>query len=125
MIRELEQSEVKSPVVTQAVFNLNTKRFYWNLVNSETADSIVLHFFISDEKGTRYIDSVSAKSLIGEGELNSSPSYMKLGKFVVQTNLYFIPEYARTSTFYDSYHKSPKIKFDVRNAVPVTIDYGK
>ncbi len=126
MKRNLKESEVNLPTITQAIFNLKTRKFSWNLSTIETDSPIVLHFFVNDGKGTRYIDSVSAKSLVRDGNLNFSPSYMKLGKLDSQANFYFIAEVnGALPNYFHEKKISPQVKFDASKAVAVTIDYGE
>jgi len=124
MKRDLKES-ISSPTITQAVFNLKTKKFSWNLANEEANSSVVLHFFVSDGKGTRYIGSNPAKSSERDDELNFSGSYMTLNKLNSQTNLYLIAENNAASTLFSEFHKSHQVEFDASKAVAVTIDFGE
>ncbi len=123
MKRDLKET-INSPTITQAIFNLKTKKFSWNLSTVETDSPIVLHFFVNDGKGTRYIGSDPAKNLVSDGELNFSRSYTKLDKINSRTNLYLIAEMNATSSIY-GYHKSRQVEFDASKAVAVTVDYGE
>lgn len=125
MKREIKEQKISSPLITQAVFDQKMKRFSWHLARSEAKSAIVLHFFISDAKGTRYIDSVSAESSIGDGELNYSPFYMNLDKIDSQANLYLIADNDADSTFNGFHEKRQPVEFDAGKAIAVTIDYGK
>ena len=120
MNRDLKDT-VDSPTITQAVFNLKTKKFSWNLSTVETDSPILLHFFVNDGKGTRYIGSDPAKNLVSDGELNFSRSYTNLNKINSQTNLYLIAEMNAPSSF----HKNRQVEFDAGKAVAVTVDYGE
>ncbi len=123
MKRNLKET-INSSTITQAIFNLKTKKFSWNLSTVETDSPILLHFFVNDGKGTRYIGSDPAKNLVSDGELNFSRSYTKLDKINSQTNLYLIAEMNAPSSYYED-QKSRQIKFDASKAVAVTVDYGE
>lgn len=119
------KSNVASPFVNQAVFNAKTKRFSWYLSKSETSSSILLHFFVSDAKGIRYIDSVPADGLKGDGELNYSPFYMELNKLDSQANFYLITEVDTLLPYKNFNEYSRAVAFDASKAIAVTINYGK
>ncbi len=136
MKRELRESKLDSPKISQAVFNLKTKQLDWKLDTPEIAAPIRLHFFVKDENGTRYIASEQILSSglrsgqVGmdkraidmegrEGEVKFTSSYLSLDNLDSYENLYVIAERVpQTRVNYQP-------KFDAVKATAVLVDSGK
>ncbi len=122
MRRQLEESEVNSSIITQAVFNMKTKKLSWNLVSADSDYPTLLHFFVKDEKGLRQIPSLYVEYAEKDGELNFSESYGNLSRISPRANLYLI---ADTNSYLYSGDLKRVVEFDSSKAIPVIIDYGK
>lgn len=110
MRRGSKESNLDQPVIKQAIFNLKTKQFSWELAAPNADLPIALHLFVKDEKGTRFVDSfLAVDSFEWADELDS------------YANLYVIAERAPTSKF-DKKHPP---KFDANKATAVLLDYSK
>lgn len=124
MKRDLKEPEVNSPIVTQAVYNVKTKKLSWKLASLNSNYPTVLHWFLKDEKGIQRIDAFYARDLWGDRKINSSSELNSiLSKLSSKTNLYIIANTKSSYVFTDEIHSS--IEFDSSKAVPVTIDYSK
>ena len=126
MKRNLNESKIDSPTIYQAVFDVKNKRFSWYLSGSKRNSQTVLHFFISDSKGTQYIDSVPAEGLNGDGDLNYSPFYRNIDKLDPNVNFYLIAEVdGVTSHGFHENNINHQVKFDAGKATAVTKDFGE
>ncbi len=100
MKRESRESNISSPTIRQAVFNLKTKQLKWELAAPEMNSKIALHFFIKDENGTRYINSMLAPSFGYEyGTIKATSSYLWLDNLESYENLYVTAESVPTSAY--------------------------
>ncbi len=139
MKRDLRESKFDSPKVIQAVFNVKTKQLNWKLDTPEINSPIVLHFFVKDKNGTRYIASeqgLSSGRRSGQvemdkraidsggrnGEVKFTSSYLSLENLDSYENLYVITEVVPTAK---TYNKNFQPKFDAEKATPVLVDSGK
>ncbi len=125
MKRERKELNVASPFVNQVVFNAKAKKFSWELAAPKTDSAVVLHFFIKDEKGTRYIGSEQGLGNERVGELNLSSSYSSLDNLGRNANLYVIAKTFSSAEIYNSHDKNSEPQFDTEKAVPVLINLGK
>ena len=122
MNKEPKDSNTSSIKVNQAVLNLATKEFTWELSTPEISAPVALHFFSKDDKGTRYLTT--------ETVFNNSSRKVRLenlgairrikGKPVI--NLYVIAESNLLSKV-DGKDYQPK--FDATQATAVVIDYSE
>ncbi len=123
MKRDRKESKTDLIEVKQAVFDLQTKQLYWELAKPKTEPWYLLHIFIRNENGTKY---VSSKSCITSSELKNKElkckSSLRLDGFDSYENLYVIAEYTPTSKVFN---KDSEPNFDINKATAVTIDYGK
>jgi len=139
MKRELRESKFDSPKISQAVFNVKTKQLNWKLDAPAIDAPVVLHFFVKDEKGARYIASEQKLSSGGrsgqvemdkraidsggrDGEVKFTSSYLSLDKLSSYENLYVIAEFFPTAKIYN---KNFQPKFDTERATPVLVDSGQ
>ncbi len=119
MKRESRESNISSPTIRQAVFNLKTKQLKWELAAPETNSKIALHFFIKDENGTRYINSMLALSFGNEsGTIKATSSHLWLDNLESYENLYVIAEPVLSGAYID---KNFLPKFDQSKAVAVLV----
>ena len=119
MKRELRESNVDSPTIKQAILNLKTKQLKWELAAPENNSKIALHFFIKDESGTRYLDSVLAPAYGHEyGTIRATSSYLWLDNLESYENLYVTAEPISTSAYKN---KNFQPKFDQSKATAVLI----
>jgi hypothetical protein len=110
MRRGAKESNFDEPIIKQAVFNLKTKEFSWQLASPNVDLPIALHLFVKDEKGTRYVDGFLA---VDSFEWANAPESF--------ANLYVIAERAPQMKF----DKKNPPKFDANKAIAVSLDYGK
>ena len=119
--REINQSEVDSTIVRQAVFSVKTKTLNWEFPASETNKYPTLYLFLKDDKGVRRLDYLRSENCLREkGPASFTKKYSSLSRLSSKTNLYLIPD----ATGY-SYESDRAEEFDAGKAIPVTIDYGK
>ncbi len=116
--------------VRQAVLDLQTKQFNWELATPDIDEPIALHFFSNDDKGTRYITSEQINNKFSHnGILKFSTSYGWLNKRKSYENLYVIAQFDSEATNYSEnyqvYGNKFQPKFDAAKATAVTIDYGE
>jgi hypothetical protein len=110
--------------IKQAVFNLHTGQFSWELATPDVDAQVALHFYSKDENGTRYIMTERVNNKFSHnGILRYSSSYGWLIKRKSHENLYVIAEFEPESENYNFSTSQPK--FDALKATAVTIDYGK
>ncbi len=120
----------RSVEIRQAVLDLQTKQFNWELATPEIDEPIALHFFSNDDKGTRYITSEQINNKFSHnGVLRFSNSYSWLNKRKSYENLYVIAQFDSEATNYSEnyqvYGNKFQPKFDAAKATAVTIDYGE
>ena len=130
MKRAHKEFRANSIEVRQAVLNLPTKQFNWELATPESSEPIELHFFIKDEKGTRYITTQQVKNKFSnDGVLRFSDSYDWLNKRKSFDNLYVIAQFESEATNYNEnyqvYGNKFQPKFDPLKATAVTVDFGE
>lgn len=130
MSKELKDSNVGSVKVNQAVLNLQTKQFYWEVFAPNSYEPIDVHIFSKDESGIRYIDTQRIYSGISHnGKYSSINSYEWTNKLKSFENLYVIARTASESKNYlenfQVYGNKYQPKFDATKATAVTISYGE
>lgn len=109
--------------IKQAVYDVRTRQFNWELTASPSTSRIALHFFIRDANGTRYLNSIFAPQASFEnGAIKAASSSRWLDRLESYENTYVIPEYTSGNEFDD---KNYQPNFDAARAMPVTIYYGK
>ena len=119
---EIFEANLDSPKVAQAVLNLKEKVFYWRLATPVKDAPVMLHFFIKDENGTRFIASEQGvSSALKSKEFSFQHSWTWLGKIDSYNNLYVIAEFVSPEEFYS---KNSRLKFNALNATPVSINWG-
>jgi hypothetical protein len=127
---ELKDSNLNKLMVKQAVLNLQTKQFNWELATPDIDEPIALHFFSKDGNGTRYITSEQINNKFSHnGILRYSSSYNWLNKRKSYENLYVIAQFksdaVNYSENYQVYGNKFQPKFDASKATAVTVDYGE
>ncbi len=125
-----KNTKINSIEVRQAVLDLQTKQFNWELSAPDVDEPIALHFFSKDNRGTRYIASEQvADTFSRNGVLRFSDSYEWLNKRKSYENLYVIAQFASEaenySENYQVYDNKFQPKFDAAKATAVTVDYGE
>jgi hypothetical protein len=123
-------TSVSKLAVKQAVFDLQTKQFNWELTVPDIDEPVALHFFSNDEKGARYITSERIHSKFSHnGFLKFSNSYVWLNKRKSFENLYVIAQFdsemKNRSENYQINSNEFQPKFDAAKATPVTVDYDE
>ncbi len=109
--------------IKQAVYNVRTKQFNWELNASQPKSKIALHFFIKDAKGTHYLNTIFAPEAGFEnGVIKAASSSRRLDNLQAYENIYVIAEYIFGDEFSDNNYQP---KFDAAKATAITIDYGK
>lgn len=104
--------------VNQAVFNLQSKEFSWEIATPRKNAMIALHFFSKDGTGTRYINTETVNAWMAQGGvLRFNNTYQWMRKLKSLENLYVTAEFETGSA------QTPK--FDAANATAVTLDHGK
>ena len=130
MKQESRESNLNKLMVRQAVFDLQSKQFNWELATPNTNEPIALHFFSKDGSGTHYITSEQINNKFSHnGNLRYSSSYNWLNKRQSYENLYVIAQFesdaVNYSENYQVYGNKFQPKFDASKATAVTINYGK
>lgn len=92
MKRKVNRWNSNSPIVRQAIFDSKLKQLNWELDTSGVNTPIVLKFFIKDEKGTRYINSILVPSDAYRNDSFSATSFYELKNLKSYENLYVVPE---------------------------------
>ena len=115
--------------VKQAIFDLQTKQFNWELATPDIDEPIALHFFSNDDKGARYITSEQINNKFSHnGILKFSSSYGWLNKRKSHENLYVIAQFdseaVNYSENYQVYGNKFQPRFDAAKATAVTVNYG-
>lgn len=123
-------SKINAIEIKQAVLDLQTKQFSWELATPDIDEQIALHFFSKDSSGTRYITTEYINNTFSyNGILRYSSSYNWLNKRKSHENLYVTAQFESELTNYNEPHQyhinTSQPKFDARKATAVTIDYGK
>lgn len=123
MKKDAAQTDGVFVKVNQAVINLQSKEFSWELAVSGSDAPIALHFFSKDGGNARYIntETISGK-LAQNGLLRFNNTYQWISRRKSFGNLYVIAEFdSRAAIFGSSYQPT----FDAARAVPVTVDLGE
>jgi hypothetical protein len=125
-----KETNVGKLTVKQAVFDLQTKQFNWELTAPDIDEPIALHFFSNDENGARYITSERIHNKFAHnGFLKFSNSYSWLNKRKSFENLYVIAQFdsemKNQSENYQVHGSDFQPKFDAARATAVTVDYGE
>lgn len=126
---KLKLNKTASIEIRQAVLDLETKQFNWELATPEIDQPIALHFFSNDDKGALYITSEQINNKFSHnGILKFSNSYSWLNKRKSHENLYVIAQFDSDATNYSEnyqvYGNKFQPKFDAAKATAVTVDYG-
>ncbi len=126
---KVKENKVSLIEVRQAVLDLQTKQFNWELATPDIDEPIALHFFSNDDKGTRYIASEQINNKFSHnGILKFSNSYSWLNKRKSYENLYVIAQFdseaVNYSKNYQVYGNKFQPKFDAAKATAVTVNYG-
>jgi hypothetical protein len=139
MKKDLRKSNFDSPKVSQAVLNLQTEQISLKLEMVDMSAPTVLHFFVKDAQGTRYIASeqflVNGRGSKIEGKMNMqtadavkrledievTASYSTLDNLNSYENLYLIAESGCLPQMRNNFQP----KFDPAKAAPVLIDSGR
>ncbi len=116
--------------VKQAVLDLQTQQFNWELATPERNELIDLHFFSKEANGTRYITTEQINNKFAyNGVLKISDSYRWLNKRASYENLYVVAQFDSDATNYSEnyqvYGNKFQPKFDATQATAVTVDFGK
>lgn len=121
MRRKASESNLVSPTVTQAVYDVKAKKLSWKLDSSDYSQT-VLYLFIADENGIQKTNlAFNAQNARGaEQEMSYSYSPYKTDSKI---NLYLMADTDSRYLVSDESHRS--IQFDASKAIPVTIDYGR
>ena len=123
MKQESEKFIVNSVKVNQAILNLQTKEFSWEIATPETDSPISLHFFSKDGGRTRYITTEIVNDRFSRnGLLKFNNTYQWLNKRKSFNNLYVI---ADSDSLFEIYGEDYKPKFDAIKATAVTINHGE
>ena len=122
MNKQSKDSNNNSVKINQAVFNLQSKEFSWELATPETNAPIALHFFSKDGKETHYIttDSISG-SIARNGLLRFNTTYQWMTKCKTLDNLYVTADF---NLQYGHYGNNFQPEFDAANATAVTVNHG-
>ena len=121
MRRKIKESKFSRVEVTQAIINLQTKEFSWEVAAPETDAPINLHFFTKENGGTRYLTSLPFVTLSHTGQVKINKAFKFLYDRKSYENLYVIGEY-----YYESeiYNEANPPRFDINKATAVTFNYG-
>lgn len=121
--REIDQPKIVSLNVIQAVYSVKTKKISWQGTLPDKKTLTYFHFWSVDEKGLKFIDSISAnKVLRGDRLTDSDGKQLNLDKISSSANLYLVPDNFKQSSSNEIEHHP---KFDKEKAIPVTIDYDE
>ncbi len=122
MNHKRQEANADQPIITQAVYNVKTKKLVWKL-SFLANDSTVIYFFAADEKGVHRIDAFVAAKLSGSKQISSyTVDGEMLSNLSSKTNLYLM---TKTKPIYVTDEIHAPIEFDSDKAFPVSIDYGK
>ncbi len=124
--------KINSIEVKQAVLDLQTKQFNWELATPDVDEPISLYFFSKDTSGeTRHVATERINNKFSyNGILKFSNSYGWLNKRKSYENLYvmaqFTPE-GKTGRDGNSifFAEPARPNFNAAKATAVTVDYGK
>ena len=104
--------------VNQAVYNLQSKEFSWEIATPRKNELIALHFFSKDGSGMRYIETETVNAQMAQnGLLRFNNNYQWMNKLKSLDNLYVVAEP------YADIARHPH--FDAANATAVTFDHGE
>lgn len=116
MKRNLNTKRSGSPIIKQAIFNLQSKQLNWELDTSTINTPIALNFFIKDDKGTRYINTkIVPINAYHNGRTGAASSFLWLNNLDSYENLYVTAEPVTNN--YEDVSKD----FDLSKAAPVLI----
>ena len=109
--------------VNQAILNLQTKEFSWEIAAPGTAAPIALHFFSKDSGEMRYVTTETVNGKFSRnGLLRFSNTYQWLNRRKSFGNLYVIADF---DLRFETHDEKYQPKFDSANATAVTFDYGE
>ena len=112
------ESEIDSLKINQAVYNLQSKEFSWDIATPRSDQMLALHFFSKDERGTRYIKTETINARMAQrGVLRFNNTYQWMNKLKSLDNLYVVAE------FYSDTARHPQ--FDAAHATAVTFNHGE
>ena len=119
---EMQNRQSEKLSIKQAVLNLHTKQIDWEMTVPHNNPLFVLHFFVKDDQGTRYIASEVGPGMFGNdadtSKMEFTSSYLWLDTLGAYQNLYVVPEQLSFSE-YRSSDFSPE--FDKNTAVPILL----
>lgn len=119
MKRELNRENVGTPMVKQAIFDLESKQLRWKLDTAGVDTPIVLNFFVKSEKGMRYVNSALVPMLAyQDGSVRATSSYEWLDNLDSYENLYVTAEPISPGAYRN---KNFQKDFDVSRSTPVLI----
>lgn len=120
MKRELNKVNTTLPTVKQAIFNLETKQLKWELDAPQVKTPIALKFFVKDEYGTRYVNSVLVPVIAyRDGSvIRATSSYEWLNNLGSYKNLYVTAEPVSYGAFEN---KKFPVEFDASKATAVLL----
>jgi hypothetical protein len=119
MKHESNRTNFGSPVVEQAIFNTKSKVLNWVLNTSNSDTSVALNFFVKDENGTRYVNSIFVPAAAyRDGLVRATSSYEWLDNLGSYDNLYVIAE---PISFGERGKYNLPMKFDANRATPVLL----
>jgi len=127
--RQLRDSEVKSPIVTQAIYNVKTKKLSWQSNEADLGRGTVLHWVLVDEKGIQKLSSFFAKDYVKDSQGNYEVNYPfpmldeTTSKVNPKANLYLVVDTKSSNGINTEARRM--IEFDLSKAIPVTVDYGE
>ena len=109
---KLKMNKIPSIEVRQAVLDLQTRQFNWELATPDIDEPIALHFFSNDDKGTRYITTEQINNKFSHnGILKFSNSYGWLNKRKSYENLYVIAQFDSEAVNYSENYQVYGNKF--------------
>lgn len=122
MNKEPKKSNTDSVKVNQAVFNLQSKEFSWELATPTINAPIALHFFSKDGKVTQYITTETINGKFAHnGLLRFNNTYQWMIKRKSPDNLYVTADFGSQ---YGHYGNNFQPEFDAANATAVTFNHG-
>ncbi len=123
MKQDSKQSDDNSIKVKQAILNLATKEFSWEIAAPGIDAPIALHFFSKDSGEMRYVTTETVNGKFSRnGLLRFSNTYQWLNNRKSFNNLYVIADFDLRFETHDEQYQP---KFDSANATAVTFDYGE
>ena len=117
---KINRAETDLPIISQAIYSVKTNKLTWKCTSKKME---AVHIWVTDQNEPRYIRSFFTENCTqGEVAANVSEVLSNPKKLPSQANLYLIPD-ATASPVLDRTQR--RMAFDIDNAIPVTIDYGK